>query len=1369
MPLRRFSRGIEFAEVEELDYGLVFFVPCEAWGDYGGTVSIPEQSISVPVSNMSWPFTSSTDQSITFVFSGTYEIFEINIIKDDLNNGTAFCNDTLSSFPLHIFCYLQVDSATYRSIFVSDPSLVDVPRNKWMRVFEYADTLSVKELTLIFPSDAVFDCDGEINRIISFTKTRNKIVLKGDKSTVIRNCELSVERQDQIVLQDVHFDRNSTIRLNLIDGAAFTIINSSFVNTTVQISSHSVWTPTYRYNVIEDSVFQQSAISVNFTEITRKTNLTVRSSSFNNTVLEVLEAMFLNVSRCEFYNRSLPHLRTMSKSYSSLTLSRNIMDVEQEKRPMTKVNPDVPIEWMTQEFNESSTDVARVDIEENKIMIRHSRILPLFYIRNFYSVCSHNNEFVSTLDSKLNIYEIVACENTTISGDRYLGINAPDPSQTVSVSGGGFLHVVNTIFDSNKYAIMAYSVQLIVENSLFLRNYRCIALATNDLFRIERSTFSDNSMIIQQPPSEGLDQGTINIVQIDHSLFIRSTMASMQFYAARTMVVNNSQFIGNYDDRGGAMSISALISVDILNCVFQSNSAFIGGGGALYFYGEFSRLSLKNVTIDDNHTLREGGGIFFDASVFKFEMENVTFGYNSAGFLGGAMLIAGYISSHLSFDELIIHHNRAQNTGGGIAFAGFLNDSRIRNSSLLYNEARVDGAAIAYIPSCTFAVTTIESCLFDSNVAENGAAINIRTFPPPLQVVRFFAAQEIRMMDVTMKNNNASRFGGGVFAYQKTPVRLVIKDGQFNRNHAIYGSGLYLFQWMDTQFTNCLFEENESIQEGTVVLSGTTDYEGMYHSRFNLDRTMFRDNKAMHGAALLFSYLHQYDINIRGSEFIGGKANVAGAILANFINSSRLTVTDSNFYDNEGSEGASTLWMNTSSDTDLVMRDSEIVKKKEGTGGVGITMQGNFLMTRVNMTRETMDVLDGLIVMNASVIGGILLAETARLKGASDTITCKNEAFRPVQNTEQGVWECLLREMPWLVTKMSRGATVAVIVIAIMFLMIISAVFVVAYIFSRGRKVNVAAMIEEINLGAAQRSLIDFCEFDNMEEIGRGGFGVVSRAEWRQTCVAVKQIKAEQVSEQQVKGFLQEVVILQRLRSHPVSDIEGERVTERQNVVMYIGFCFPPQPLALVTEYCEGGSLYGEERLMKHKVTSIDYLKNKGEEMTAQQERNFIEGIALGLIHLHSERVIHRDMAARNILLSRHLEPKLSDFGEVLGMSREQLSTDSTNCTYSDVGPLKWMAPEAINEREYSTKSDVWSYGVVIWEIITRGETPYATLTAVEAAIGVTNRGLRLRIPPGTDAHLYKLMMMCWQAEANDRPSMREICDCLDLSNTSLP
>ncbi|PRP73371.1 hypothetical protein PROFUN_16794, partial [Planoprotostelium fungivorum] len=222
--------------------------------------------------------------------------------------------------------------------------------------------------------------------------------------------------------------------------------------------------------------------------------------------------------------------------------------------------------------------------------------------------------------------------------------------------------------------------------------------------------------------------------------------------------------------------------------------------------------------------------------------------------------------------------------------------------------------------------------------------------------------------------------------------------------------------------------------------------------------------------------------------------------------------------------------------------------------------------------------------------------------------------------------------------------------------------------------------------------------------------------------------------------------ILQGLRAHPVNLKFKSRETEcAQNVVMFMGVTFPPQPLSIVTEFCEGGCLY-------------PYLRSKT--VPWEQKFQFIQGIALGMLHLHMEKVIHRDLAVRNILLTAHLVPKVADFG----MSREQKGDDAGQ-TQSIIGPLKWMAPEAIQQQVYSTKSDVFSFAVVVWEIVAVRD-PWEGVNPVEAAINVSTKGERMSIPSDCEPGISKLISQCWEQETNARPSFKEIVQYLGVARS---
>ncbi|PRP89323.1 hypothetical protein PROFUN_02197 [Planoprotostelium fungivorum] len=318
---------------------------------------------------------------------------------------------------------------------------------------------------------------------------------------------------------------------------------------------------------------------------------------------------------------------------------------------------------------------------------------------------------------------------------------------------------------------------------------------------------------------------------------------------------------------------------------------------------------------------------------------------------------------------------------------------------------------------------------------------------------------------------------------------------------------------------------------------------------------------------------------------------------------------------------------------------------------------------------------------------------------------------------------------------LSSGAVVGIIVAVLCAAIALVAVAVFVGLRIRRQKernrMNQFAMIDVENfpLGNVERSLIDYDDLRDMRHVGAGSFGIVFKAQWRAADVAVKQVRAEHVTEKQLRDFLREVSILQNLVSHP-------------NVVGFRGITFPPQPLSLVIDYCKGGSLY-------------TYLRRNN--VTDEKRFKMIKDIAKGMLHLHMEKIVHRDLAVRNVLLTEHLVAQVSDFG----LSRQSDDVDSANTTTTSTGPLKWMPPEAIQKKQYSTKSDVWSFGVVIWEIITASD-PWPELSPVEAGLQILANDLKLKFPEGSDPFLVGLAEMCWQRQPEDRPNFKLITKMLN-------
>ncbi|KAL6056515.1 Tyrosine-protein kinase abl1 [Balamuthia mandrillaris] len=242
---------------------------------------------------------------------------------------------------------------------------------------------------------------------------------------------------------------------------------------------------------------------------------------------------------------------------------------------------------------------------------------------------------------------------------------------------------------------------------------------------------------------------------------------------------------------------------------------------------------------------------------------------------------------------------------------------------------------------------------------------------------------------------------------------------------------------------------------------------------------------------------------------------------------------------------------------------------------------------------------------------------------------------------------------------------------------------------------------------------------------------------WRGTAVAIKQILAKHNEE--LEQMRSEMEIMKNLRPHG-------------NVLLLLGVCEDDyHNHYVVTEFMARGDL-------RHFLMS-----EQGQSMVDHQMMlAMAKEIAVGLSHLHSEGIIHRDLASRNLLLTEEYSIKISDFG----LSRLKRDTESEEqTTKSEVGPLKWMAPESISQQTYSHKSDVWSYGVVLWELTNFGEEPYPELSLVQAALAVVDEKMTPTIPSDIPSVLQEIMRACWQYDPKDRPTMEEIVSM--LSNAS--
>ncbi|XP_076955319.1 serine/threonine-protein kinase STY46-like [Bidens hawaiensis] len=244
--------------------------------------------------------------------------------------------------------------------------------------------------------------------------------------------------------------------------------------------------------------------------------------------------------------------------------------------------------------------------------------------------------------------------------------------------------------------------------------------------------------------------------------------------------------------------------------------------------------------------------------------------------------------------------------------------------------------------------------------------------------------------------------------------------------------------------------------------------------------------------------------------------------------------------------------------------------------------------------------------------------------------------------------------------------------------------------------------------------------------IGGGSYSDLYKGTFCTQDVAIKALKDEYLCENVQREFAQEVYIMRKIR--------------HKNVVQFIGACTRPPNLCIVTEFMAGGSLY-------------DFLHNQRGHVDVPTIIKIAIHISKGMNYLHENNIIHRDLKSANLLMDENGIVKVSDFGVARVQNKSGIMTAET-------GTYRWMAPEVIEHRPYSHKADVFSFGIVVWELLTK-KLPYANLTPLQAAIGVVQKGLRPIIPKNTHPGIVGLLERCWQQDPSSRPEFSEIITAL--------
>ena len=239
------------------------------------------------------------------------------------------------------------------------------------------------------------------------------------------------------------------------------------------------------------------------------------------------------------------------------------------------------------------------------------------------------------------------------------------------------------------------------------------------------------------------------------------------------------------------------------------------------------------------------------------------------------------------------------------------------------------------------------------------------------------------------------------------------------------------------------------------------------------------------------------------------------------------------------------------------------------------------------------------------------------------------------------------------------------------------------------------------------------------KKLGAGQFGEVWEGLWNgTTSVAVKTLKPGSMA---VKDFLSEAQIMKKL--------------QHEKLIQLYAVCTKGEPIYIVTELMKNGSL-------------LDYLqKGEGRHLKLPELIDVAAQVASGMAYLESQHYIHRDLAARNVLVGEGNIVKIADFG----LARVIINSEYTAREGAKF-PIKWTAPEAALYNRFSIKSDVWSFGILISELITHGRIPYPGMTNGEVLAKV-EQGYRMPPPPGCPDPLYQIMLDCWKPEPDVRPT----------------
>ena len=209
-----------------------------------------------------------------------------------------------------------------------------------------------------------------------------------------------------------------------------------------------------------------------------------------------------------------------------------------------------------------------------------------------------------------------------------------------------------------------------------------------------------------------------------------------------------------------------------------------------------------------------------------------------------------------------------------------------------------------------------------------------------------------------------------------------------------------------------------------------------------------------------------------------------------------------------------------------------------------------------------------------------------------------------------------------------------------------------------------------------------------------------------------------------------------KIRSMGMQESQIMKKLQHENLIQLYGVCTDGEPLYIITEFMKNGSL-------------LDYLRlGEGRHLKLHGLIDIAAQVASGMAYLETQHYIHVDLTARNVLIGEGNTVKIANFS----LACANLDYEYIKLDQGSKFPVKWTAPEAYLYNRFSIKSDVWSYGILLWELITHGQVPYPKLNNSEVMENV-KKGYHMPQPPDCPDPLYQIMMDCWKKSPKERPT----------------